>query len=116
MHTVCISVYTVSGNISRIAAILPELLQNCQNSRNIARILIILICMQNPVLPQRCSNIAEILPETVTAILPQYCGSILPEGLYYDKASVLTNNLSFWDGSYEYPQHMLWLRNRKVIF
>ena len=58
---ICISVHTVSGNIARIAAILPELLQHCQK----------LICMRNPVLPQRCSNIAAKLPETVAAILPE---------------------------------------------
>ena len=23
---------------------------------------------------------------------------------------------SHWDGSFEYPQHMLWLRNKKNIF
>ena len=55
---ICISVYTVSGNISRIAAILPDFL--------------ILICMRNPVLPQRCGNIATILPDTVAAIFLQY--------------------------------------------
>ena len=38
--------------------------QYCQNSCNIARILVILICMRNPVLPQ----IAAILSETVAAI------------------------------------------------
>ena len=21
-----------------------------------------------------------------------------------------------WDGSFEYPQHMFWLRNKKIIF
>ena len=68
---ICISVYTVSGNIARIAAILPELLQYCQNCCNIARIPAILIYMRNPVLPQCCDNIAPILPETVAAILPQ---------------------------------------------
>ena len=23
---------------------------------------------------------------------------------------------SYWDGSFEYPQHMFWLRNKKIIF
>ena len=31
---ICISVYTVSGNIARIVAELPELGQYCQNSGN----------------------------------------------------------------------------------
>ena len=83
---ICISVHTVSGNIARIAAILPEtnlhakssiaatlqqycqklLLQYCQK----------LVCMRNPVLPQRCSNISAILPETAAAVLLQYCRNI----------------------------------------
>ena len=78
MHTVCISVYTVSGNISRIAAILPELLQNCQNSRNIAR---------------NSDNTNLHAKSSIATTLQQYCGSILPGGLYYNKASVLTNNV-----------------------
>ena len=115
MHILCISAHTVSGNIARIAAILPELLQYCQK----------LICMRTPVLPQLCSNIARncccniaaILPETnlhakssiaatlqqyccniarncccnIAVILSQYCGNVLPEGLYFDKG-----NLSSW--------------------
>ena len=54
MH-ICISVYTVSCNIARIAVILPEFWQNefaCEI--------------------QYCCNVAAILRETVAAILRQY--------------------------------------------
>ena len=27
-----------------------------------------------------------------------------------------SKELSYWDGSFEYPQHMFWLRNKKIIF
>ena len=66
-----------SCNIARIAAILPELLQYRQNSGN--------TYLHAKSSMQCCSNIAAILPLTVAAILPQYCGKILPEGLYFDK-------------------------------
>ena len=28
----------------------------------------------------------------------------------------LSISLNMWDGSFEYPQHMFWLRNKKIIF
>ena len=102
-----------SCNIARIATKLPEFPQYYQNSDNTNLHAKSSIAAT---LQQYCGNIARNCYCNIAAILPQYCGSILPEGLYYDKASVLTNNFSFWDGSYEYPQHKLWLRNRKVIF
>ena len=27
-----------------------------------------------------------------------------------------SKELSNWDGSFEYPQHMIWLRNKKIVF
>ena len=27
-----------------------------------------------------------------------------------------SKELSHWDGSFEYPQHMFWLRNKKIKF
>ena len=27
-----------------------------------------------------------------------------------------SNEPSHWDGSFEYPQHLFWLRNKKIIF
>ena len=97
MH-ICISVYKVSGNIARIAAILPKtnlhaksslaatLQQYCQKLRKYCQKL---TCMRNPVLPQHCSNIARNCCCSIAAILPQYCGNILPEGMYFDKGYYL---------------------------
>ena len=60
-----LSVYTVSGNIARIAAILPEFQQYCQNSRNInlhAKSSIAAMLRQycQKLLLQCCRNIASI--------------------------------------------------------
>ena len=90
MHTYAY-VYTVSGNIARIAAILPELLQYCKK----------LLCMRNPVLPQHCGNIARTCCcniarnyfaceiqycRNVAAILRQYCRNC------YQKACISISN------------------------
>ena len=68
---ICISVYTGSGNIARIAAILPELLQYCQNSGNTNL--------------HAKSSIRRNLRQYCKKLLLQYCRNILLEGLYFDK-------------------------------
>ena len=69
---ICISVYTVFGNIARIAATLQELLQYCQSSGNT---------------DSHAKSIATILQQYCQKLLLQYCRNILPEGLYFDKGN-----------------------------
>ena len=61
---ICISVHTVSGNIARIAAILPESLQYCQNSGKTN--------LHAKSSMQCCGNIARNWCCNITAILLQY--------------------------------------------
>ena len=106
---ICISVHTVSGNIARIAAMLQEtnlhakssiaatLQQYCQ--KQLRQYCKKLICMRNPVLPQRCGNIAPILPETVAAILLHYCRNIA--AIYCQKACFLIRVLIILENQYQ---------------
>ena len=70
----CISVYTVSGNIARIAAILPELQQYCKHygNTNLHAKSSIASTLQ-----RYCRNVAAILLQYCQKLLLQYCGRLV---------------------------------------
>ena len=50
----------------------------------------------------------------IKKILSKIVNNFLP--IIFSICFGCSKELSHWDGSFEYPQHMFWLRNKKIIF